>query len=228
VKTEERFRARALRLEEGRSIRDIAAALGVSRSTASRWLRDVPLTHAQEGRLRERNPAISGQIAGAQRNAERARERRRGYQEHGRALARRGEPLHIAGVMLYWAEGEKASRNAARISNADPALLRLFLAFLRSTFAVSDEQVRVTCHLFTDHAAHQDAIEHYWLDELALQQASLTRSIVNQASRRSSGKRARMLPQGTCRLTVNSTFVVQSIFGSIQEYGGMERPEWLG
>jgi hypothetical protein len=27
---------------------------------------------------------------------------------------------------------------------------------------------------------------------------------------------------------VNSTRVVQSIYGSIQEYGGFERPEWLG
>ncbi len=130
--------------------------------------------------------------------------------------------------MLYWAEGEKASRNAARISNADPALLRLFLAFLRSTFAVPDEKVRVTCHLFSDHASHQAAIECYWLCEFALPCASLTRSIVNHASRRSNGKRARMLPRGTCRLTVNSTFVVQSIFGSIQEYGRMEHPEWLG
>ena len=157
-----------------------------------------------------------------------ARERRRTYQEHGRALARRGDVLHVAGTMLYWAEGEKAGRNAARISNADPALLRLFLAFLRSTFAIPEARVRVTCHLFSDHAAHQAAIERYWLRELALPFASLTRSIVNRPSRRSTGKRVRMLPRGTCRLTVNSTFVVQSIFGSIQEYGRIDRPEWLG
>jgi hypothetical protein len=26
---------------------------------------------------------------------------------------------------------------------------------------------------------------------------------------------------------VNSTRIVQTIYGSIQEYGGFERPEWL-
>ena len=29
------------------------------------------------------------------------------------------------------------------------------------------------------------------------------------------------------RIRVNSTFVVQSIYGAIQEYAGIDRPEWL-
>ena len=28
-------------------------------------------------------------------------------------------------------------------------------------------------------------------------------------------------------MTVHSTFVVQSIYGAIQEYAGIDRPEWL-
>jgi creatinine amidohydrolase/Fe(II)-dependent formamide hydrolase-like protein len=35
------------------------------------------------------------------------------------------------------------------------------------------------------------------------------------------------LPYGTCRLVVHSTEIVQTIYGSIQEYGGFDRPEWL-
>ncbi|MGZ8694472.1 MAG: helix-turn-helix domain-containing protein [Gaiellaceae bacterium] len=50
--------ARALRREEGLSVREIAAAVGVSRSTASLWLRDVPLTDAQRAVLIERNPGV--------------------------------------------------------------------------------------------------------------------------------------------------------------------------
>ena len=30
------------------------------------------------------------------------------------------------------------------------------------------------------------------------------------------------------RVVVHDTHLVQSIFGSIQEYGGFDRPEWLG
>jgi hypothetical protein len=32
---------------------------------------------------------------------------------------------------------------------------------------------------------------------------------------------------GTARLRVCSTFIAQSIYGAIQEYSGIERPEWL-
>jgi hypothetical protein len=37
-----------------------------------------------------------------------------------------------------------------------------------------------------------------------------------------------MRAYGTCRLVVHRTRVVQSLYGSIQEYGRFERPEWLG
>ena len=36
-----------------------------------------------------------------------------------------------------------------------------------------------------------------------------------------------VLPYGTGACAVNSTFVVQSIYGAIQEYAGIDRPEWL-
>jgi hypothetical protein len=35
------------------------------------------------------------------------------------------------------------------------------------------------------------------------------------------------LPYGTCALIVNSTEIVQTIYGSIQELGGFDRPAWL-
>jgi hypothetical protein len=39
--------------------------------------------------------------------------------------------------------------------------------------------------------------------------------------------RTNRLPYGTIRVCVRSTAIVQSIYGTIQEYGGFERPEWL-
>ena len=59
MKTDERLIARALRREHGLSVREIAAAVGGARSTASLWLRDVPLTQQQRTALLERNRAYS-------------------------------------------------------------------------------------------------------------------------------------------------------------------------
>ena len=130
--------------------------------------------------------------------------------------------------MLYWAEGDKRSRNAARLSNSDPEVLRFFLSYLRAYFDVPDDMLRVSCHLFADHLARQQAIEDFWLETCGLPRSCLCKSFVNVYSKYSQKKRRNKLPYGTTRLTVYSTYIVQSIFGAIQEYGGFERPEWLG
>ena len=49
---------------------------------------------------------------------------------------------------------------------------------------------------------------------------------MNSYSRRS-GQTRRTLPFGTARVVVHSTFVLQSIYGAIQEYAGIARPEWV-
>lgn len=75
---------------------------------------------------------------------------------------------------------------------------------------------------------HVREIEDWWLATLGLTRKSLTKPIVNSVSRASLRKRHNMLPYGTCQVTVNSTAIVQHLYGAIQEYGGFERPEWLG
>jgi hypothetical protein len=128
--------------------------------------------------------------------------------------------------MLYWAEGSKA-RNTLKLTNSDPDLLVWFIAFLREHFQIENERFRVYCNLFADHLDRQEAIEDFWLDRLSLTRASLRKSQVNVYSKYSQKKRENKLPYGTCALVLHDTRIVQTIYGSIQEYGGFERPEWL-
>ena len=51
--------------------------------------------------------------------------------------------------------------------------------------------------------------------------------MVNRYSRSSQRKRKRRLPYGTCKLVVDRAEIVQAIYGSIQEFGAFNRPEWL-
>jgi hypothetical protein len=128
--------------------------------------------------------------------------------------------------MLYWAEGGK-TRNSVRLTNADPEVLAFFADFLRKCFDVHDDSMSIYCNLFADHLEQQREIETFWIERLGLPQTALRKSIVNVYSKYSLKKRTNKLPYGTCRLTVHSTEIVQTIYGSIQEYGGFDRPEWL-
>ncbi len=205
-------------------MKEIAAALGVARSSASVWVRDIVLSPDQRAILVYRSrlgPIVAGELKAA-----RAREVRRGYQNDGRRLARERGGDYAAGCTLYWAEGAKA-RNCVQLVNADPELVVYFARFLREQFDVEDSKMAVTCNLFADHEARQRAIEDHWLACLALPRSCLRSSVVNRYSKYSQKKRTNKLPFGTCSLRVQSTRIVQTIYGSIQEYGGFERPEWL-
>jgi hypothetical protein len=129
--------------------------------------------------------------------------------------------------MLYWAEGSK-SRTTVQFVNSDPSMVRFFAGFLRTYYDVPDDAFRVDCNLFADHLERQREIEEFWLDTLGLPASCLRKSTVNVYSKHSQKKRKNKLPYGTVRVCVHSTRIVQSIYGSIQEYGGFERPEWLG
>jgi len=223
VKTTERTHARELRAR-GWSIKEIQQELGVSRSSVSLWVRDVPLTPEQQAALIER--IRLGPMRAGIASAARARDRRAAFQRHGRQRAREGSALYAAGCMLYWAEGGKR-RNSALLTNADPQVVAFFARFLREEFAVPDEAMSVYCNLFADHLERQREIEQFWLDTLQLPPTALRKSIVNVYSKYSQKKRDNKLPYGTCRLVVHSTEIVQTIYGSIQEYGGFDRPEWL-
>lgn len=168
----------------------------------------------------------AGRLAAAQRKADVAREQRLGYQEEGRRRARREPAEYVGGCMLYWAEGSKR-RDVVEIANSEPDLLRVFADFLRRFFAVSSSEICLRCNLFADHASRQVEVEQFWLDAVGLPRSSLRTSMVNIASSASKNKRTNMLPYGTASLRVHSTAIVQTIYGSIQELGGFERPAWL-
>lgn len=160
MKTEQRRLARTIRREEGAPIKEIARRVGVAPSSVSLWVRDIKLTPGQERELLRRNPAYNRQLSGTAKQAANRRAERIAYQQDGRRLALEGEARHIAGCMLYWAEGEK-DRNALRFSNSDPEMVRFFVSFIKTSFDLADEEIKVTCYLFADHVERQREVERY-------------------------------------------------------------------
>lgn len=203
---------------------EIHRRLGVSKGSVSLWVREVELTPAARARLIERSRL--GPVVAGERKAAAARRERLRWQNIGRGLAAICDPDYAAGCMLYWAEGSKA-RNKVKLTNSDPEVLAYFLSFLRRHFDVRDHDVRISCNLFADHLSRQREVEDFWIERLGLTRDSLTKSTVNVYSKYSQKKRANKLRFGTAALSVNRTHIVQTIYGSIQELAGFDRPEWL-
>jgi hypothetical protein len=207
----------------------IATQLSVSPSSVFVWTRDIALTPEQRA-ANLRGPA--GPLNGeAQRRrglawSRRCRTRRSEYQQQGRLRARDRDPLHLAGCMLYWAEGSK-SRNAVVFANSDRSMLVLFRRFLTESLEVDVEAIRLRLNAYTTNGLTISDIETYWLEWLELPRTCLQKHSLNHLPTSSSGRAKNKLPYGVCTLKVNSTSHVQHIYGAIQEYGGFDEPAWL-
>jgi hypothetical protein len=224
AKREEQGQARALRLE-GVPMKQIAARLRVSPASVHKWTADIVLTEEQRRQIRESNrPAVE---ARAKAWRERNRAKRLLYQEQGRARARRGDTLHQAGCMLYWAEGAK-SRNTAQLVNSDVHMLRFFVRFLRETFELTAADLTLKLNVYVDNGLAIREVEEYWLAALELPRSCLRGHQINHMPTSSSGRKKGKLPYGVATLSVRrSTWLVQHLYGAIQEYAGFDEPRWL-
>lgn len=155
----EQTQARKLRAE-GMTLNEIATALGVSKSSASLWVRDVEFeprpqrTGPRRLGARQRGPNILQQRK--QEEIERLR------QEGVRRIAQLSErEFLVAGAALYAGEGTKRD-GEVRFANSDPRMVAFFCAWLRRFFSINEHRLRVRIYL------HQgldlDAATEFWSD----------------------------------------------------------------
>lgn len=207
----------------------IANRLGVSPSSVYAWTSDIQLTEEQKA-ANLRGPRGPLNPEDVRRRTEawsaRCRQRRAASQQEGRAAARRGAPLHLAGCMLYWAEGGKR-RNGILFTNSDPSMVAFFRRFLVEELDIAPEDINLSINVYTNNGMSIEEIESYWLDLLNLPKSSARGHMLNHMPTSSSGRAKNKLPYGVARLSVHQTQKVQHIYGAIQEYAGFEEPAWL-
>lgn len=154
---DEQARARELRAD-GWTMPEIAAELGVSRSSVSIWVRDVPYT--------PRRPPRTGYDAST-RSPNKLQVRKQ--EEIDRLLAEGRErigslserDLLIAGIALYAGEGSKTP-GEVRFANSDPRMIRLFLRWLRTFVEVDEKRLRLK--LYLHEGLDIDAANDFWAE----------------------------------------------------------------
>ena len=137
-KVREREQARALRAQ-GMTLAEIANQLGVSKSSVSIWVRDVPFTPSKRrtGARRRPHPAHERKL----------REIEACDAEGRRLIGALSEDAFLAaGVALYAGEGTKADGEVS-FANTNPDMMRVFCAWLRRFFDIDESRLRVGLYL---------------------------------------------------------------------------------
>lgn len=163
AKDEVRARARELR-SQGLDYEEIVAALGVSKSSVSLWVRDMP-----------RPPRLSYEetckraAEGVRRYWAAERPAREARREAVRAAAAAeigdltDREILIAGAIAYWCEGTKSKPHELRerivFINSDPGLIKFFLRFLT---AAPVESAQLRFRVYIHETANVAVAERFW------------------------------------------------------------------
>ena len=191
------------RSELGKSLRrlgltygEIRSIIPVPKTTLSGWCRDVELTAEQIAAIRRRTGP--GSRAGTPVDTQwRRREEVRRIRDLGRleVPGLMEDPLWVAGVMLYWAEGGKTKRNL-EMANTDPDVLRIFIAWVRAHL---DPNGTFVLSLHLHEGNNEAAARRHWEEVLNLTGTDWTRTFVKPGG---TGHRKNKLSWGVCRVRV--------------------------
>ena|SRR3989344_7124556 len=192
----------------GWSYNKLVEELGVPKATLSDWFRGKKWSQEVQKTLQKENALVSKERM-IRLDKIRGDNLKLVY-EQARKDAKKDfdilkyHPLFIAGVMIYWGEGDKISKNGFRVTNSDPLIIRIFLEFLRKVCPNDEERIRSWVLIYPDLDA--ETCESYWSKSLGLSRKNFTKSIMIQGRHKT-----RKVTNGICTISYSSRFLKEKM-----------------
>ncbi len=176
---------------QGWTYGEIMAVLPVVKGTLAGWCKDIRLTEDQIEAIKARVPSQKGvpKDTNWKRREELQRIRELAYSQARELM---GDAFWMAGTVLYWGEGDKATRRLSLV-NSDPRALNLFVEW---TLKYHDPFARFVLALHLHHGNDEHAAQEWWRHQLRMPEAEFHKAFVKPAG---TGHRKNHLVYGVCR-----------------------------
>ena len=163
--------------KEGMSYSQIKETIGISKSTLSGWLADMPLSKTRLDEL-QRNELVIEKIRAAKLKTRNARLTGVKSEVLKLLTPMSKREFLIAGFFLYWAEGGKTTSYTATLSNTDPRMIRAFIKWLK-VLNVQIDKMYIRLHLYVD----MDEVKEidYWSKELKISKKHFRKSYIKKS-----------------------------------------------
>src|SRR3989344_6971529 len=159
----DKVRAYELRRKE-KIYSEISRLLNIPKSTLTVWFKDQQWSQEIRDRLgKEQSLSFPKKLkAIIKANKERWAKKHQEYRNLGEKefITLKDDPLFLAGVMLYWGEGDKSQKYSyIKLSNTDPSMIRVFYSFLKK-ISVPPERIFIWLLLYPD--LKDDMQKKFW------------------------------------------------------------------
>lgn len=203
-------RAVIARRKEGYSLAEISKMFGVTKDTASRWLRGIKLSAIAQKRLDRLKR--DGQRAGAKsRMMTRKASEVLYFNEALEEIETNPDYAKIACAMIYWCEGKKKA-NGVAFTNSDPKLVRTFLKLLRASFQIDESKFHPCVHLHSYHSAEKQL--DFWSKITDIDKRQFNKPY----RKANSGKRKRIGYQGCINVCYGSADLSRRLIAIAKAY----------
>ena len=179
AKFREKIRARELR-RQGKSIKDIATMLGISKSSASLWCSDIKLAQQQIAELHQRmvSGGYMGRLLGARLQKEKRLKRiefhrNSAVKEIGNLSER---DLLMVGLGLHLGEGTK-KRNQFYFTNSSPEILGSIIKWLE-LFGISRKNIFCNVFINNIHKDRVGSVVHAWSKILGIPKNQFNKTVL--------------------------------------------------
>lgn len=181
ARKEDKQKAIAMR-KRGMSYNQIKEKLGISKSTLSGWLYNMPLSEKRIRELQADSPIRIERYRNTMRAKKEAR-LKEVYEKVSKDIGNLSKrDLFIAGLFLYWGEGAKSTSSSTILTNTNPAMLKFFLNWLK-LFGVERKSLRVKLHLYSDMNIKKGI--DFWSKELKIPKSQFRKTYIKKTSAKS-------------------------------------------
>jgi hypothetical protein len=197
----------------GASYSMIKEQVGVSKSTLSLWLRDMPLT---EERIRELRDFSETRIERTRETKRRKKEARlegvrKTVKEKIAKLSER--EIFLAGLFLYWGEGGKTKETNVVLSNTDPSMIKFYIKWLE-LLGVPKDRLKIRINLYSDMNIEEEMT--YWSEKLHVPLSQFRKPYMKE-SRRTDITYTQKFTHGTCNVIYENRDVAELVLQSLSE-----------
>lgn len=209
MKFQDKIQAIELR-KNGLSYSEILKKINVSKSTLSLWLRNIELSDDQQHHLyvtlRQQN---AYKLARGRREAKIKLSKKIIKEATAEFIKVKNDAEFVSGLMLYWAEGDKAeTTEMVKFTNSDPAMIKFMMGWFRKICTVPENKFRIALHIHSLHCRKD--LEVYWSKTTSVPLFQFNKTQIKQTTLK---QRRNVLYNGTCSIRICNKNLFRKIKG---------------
>src|SRR5258708_2943993 len=190
----------------------ILSEVKVAKGSISLWLKDITLSEDQINNIKEiRKKAVERYRETMK--LKRANRYKSYYEEQKNKLLPFSErELLIAGLFLYWGEGNKVSTNSISINNTNPKVVKFALYWMVKSLDIPKNRIKVQVHLYKDMDIKKEL--EFWSNELKIPLEQFNNPYIKDSNKSDLDQRG--FGHGTCGLSSSNTVIKENILMALE------------